>query len=222
LSEDLDFLIPTSTEASRAERSASAQRSKRAMAAIAASLPGLRVITPFMGANDSRQYAALIGYDTVVSPNPERIKVEVALREPLLAAPVNGEIRTLLLDPISGEPLVPPFRLRCIARREALAEKLRAALSRREVAIRDFYDVDHAVRELGLQPADADMIELVRQKLAVPGNAPVNVSPARLDALRQQLQAELRPVLRDVDFSRFDLDRALATVTDLALRVGVR
>ena len=49
------------------------------MAAIAASLPGLRVITPFMGANDSRQYAALIGYDTVVSPNPERIKVEVAL-----------------------------------------------------------------------------------------------------------------------------------------------
>ena len=121
-----------------------------------------------------------------------------------------------------GSPLVPPFRLRCIARREALAEKLRAALSRREVAIRDFYDVDHAVRELGLQPADADMIELVRQKLAVPGNAPVNVSPARLDALRQRLQAELRPVVRDVDFSRFDLDRAFTTVTDVALRVGGR
>ena len=54
---------------------------------------------------------------------------------------------------------------------------VRRALSRREVAIRDFYDIDYAVRRLDLRPLEPVLIELVRQKLAVPGNDPVCPKP---------------------------------------------
>jgi predicted nucleotidyltransferase component of viral defense system len=222
LSEDLDFLVPTPGDASRGDRSARARAAKRAVARIAEALPGLRVVAPLRGANDSRHYAATIGYDTLVSPNAETIKVELGLREPVLTDPVQGEARTLLLDPVSGAPFVPPLRLACISRREAMAEKLRAALTRRDVAIRDFYDVDHAVREMGLRPEDEELAALVRRKLAVPGNAPVDVTEARLAALKHQVRAELRPVLRDSDFAEFDLERAFATVAALARRVSAR
>jgi len=220
LSEDLDFLVPTPVDASRADRSDRAQAAKRAVARIAEALPGLRVVAPLRGANDSRQYAATIGYETLVSPHAETIKVELGLREPLLTDPVQGEARTLLLDPVSGAPFVPSLRVTCVSRQEAMAEKLRAALSRREVAIRDFYDVDHAVRQMGLRPEDDELTALVRRKLAVPGNTPVDVTEARLAALKQQVRAELRPVLRDSDFAEFDLERAFATVADLARRVS--
>jgi len=222
LSEDLDFLVPTPVDASRAERSSRSRAAKRAVAAIADALPGLRVVSALRGANDCRQYAATIAYASVVGSSPETIKVELGLREPLLTDPVQGEARTLLLDPVSGAPLVPSLRLACVSRQEAMAEKLRAALSRREVAIRDFYDVDHAVRRMGLRPDDHELAALVGRKLAVPGNAPVDVMEARLAALRPQVKAELRPVLRDFDFAEFDLERAFATVADVARRVAAR
>jgi hypothetical protein len=99
---------------------------------------------------------------------------------------------------------------------EAFAEKFRAALSRREVAIRDFFDIDYAIRTHGLRPNDGEFVGLVRTKLAVPGNESVKVSNERLAALRQQLAAQLKPVLRERDFREFDLDRAFGVVTEMA------
>jgi hypothetical protein len=62
------------------------------------------------------------------------------------------------------------------------------------------------------------LIELVRQKLAVPGNERVDVSATRLVTLRvrAQVYAQLKPVLRAVDFAEFDLDRAFASVAGVA------
>lgn len=220
LSEDLDFLIPTPTDASRSDRHRRTLASKHAVAEIEAALPGLDVLTPLTGANDSRQYAAVIGYTTLVSPHEETIRVEVGLREPLLTDAIQGEAQTLLLDPISGSAFIAPFPVACLSRQEAMAEKLRAALSRREVAIRDFYDVDHAVRLLGLRLQDPSLIGLARQKLAVPGNEAVDVSAARLVAVKQQLESELKPVLRDRDLAGFDLERAFAMVAELAAAVS--
>jgi len=48
-----------------------------------------------------------------------------------------------------------------------------------------------------------------------------DVSAARLAALRAQLDAELKPVLRAADFERFDLDRAFRTVAGVATALGV-
>jgi len=89
-----------------------------------------------------------------------------------------------------------------------------------EVAVRDFFDLDYAVRKLGLQPDAPQLVGLVRQKLAVPGNEPVNVSERRLAELRQQVEPQLRPVLRREDFAEFDVDRAFRLVADMATRVN--
>jgi predicted nucleotidyltransferase component of viral defense system len=220
LSEDLDFVLPIGADAPRSQRSKKALRLKEALAVLPERRPFLRLIKPLAGANNSTQYNAEIGYTSLASGREDTIKIEIGLREPLLLAVSNGLVRTLLLDPVSRSALLEPLALRCISKPEAFAEKFRAALSRREVAARDFFDLDYAVRKLGLQPDDAELIQLVRQKLTVVGNAPVNVSEGRLRELRQQAEPQLRPVLRPRDYAEFDLPRAFRLVADMAVKVS--
>jgi hypothetical protein len=193
---------------------------KRTVALLPERLPGFRLVHPLKGANNSTQYIAVVGYPSLIRQQEETIKIEVGLREPLLTPAVDSPARTIMLDPVSGKPLVPPVPVRCISKTEAFAEKFRAALSRREAAIRDFFDIDYAVRRLALLPQDAAFIRLIRHKLDVPGNDPVNVSAERLKSLRQQLDPQLGPVLRKKDFVEFDLDRAFKTVAAIAAMVG--
>jgi hypothetical protein len=216
LSEDLDFAIPVAIDAGRAERGARARGLKRALEGIGRRIPEIRIVAPLVGANNSTQYAMVVGYASVLSGQPETIKIEIGLREPLVAPAVPGRARTLLLDPISGGPLVSPFDVTCLSPREAMAEKLRAALSRREAAIRDFYDIEHAMRLQGFDPLDPALIEMVKLKLSEPFNEPVDVSETRRAALRRQVEPELAPVLRTRDLTAFDLDRVFALVKRVA------
>lgn len=222
LSEDLDFVIPMPTDASRASRSRAAEGLKTVIAALPNRFPSVTVIEPLTGANSSTQYNALVGYRSFVGQREETIKIEVGLRELLLHAVVSGDAKTILLDPVSGRTLFPPKQVRCISRAEAFGEKFRAAFTRREAAIRDFFDIDYAVQTLGLEPHDTELVGLVQAKLAVPGNEPINVSAERLAVLRQQLAPQLRPVLREKDFRAFDLDRAFRVVAEMADRLHVR
>jgi hypothetical protein len=139
---------------------------------------------------------------------------------PLLTPDTSAEAATLLLDPVTGNPRVPPILVRCLSKPEALAEKLRAALTRREAAIRDFYDLDFAVRAELMRADDDLLLGLLRQKLKVPGTGPMNVSDARLAELRVQARSVLQPVLRPEDWGSFDLDRAFRLVSDFAAEVG--
>jgi hypothetical protein len=126
---------------------------------------------------------------------------------------------TVLLDDFVRQ-VVPGLEIACIDAMEAMAEKFRAALSRRDVAIRDFYDLDHAVRNLPLEVGSPSFIDLVRRKLSIPENPPVDVGSDRMAALRRQVDAKLKPVLRDQDFRDFDLDRAIALAVAMAVRIA--
>jgi predicted nucleotidyltransferase component of viral defense system len=216
LSEDLDFVIPTPADAARAQRRTAATRLKEAFGRIEADLKPFRIIEPLRGANNSTQYVGCVGYSSLLSGQEETIKIEVGLREPLLMPVFKGMARTLLLNPISDGPLAPVFPVSCISMEEAMAEKLRAALSRREVAIRDFYDIDYAFRRLALDLREGSFIAMVYRKLAVPGNERIDVSASRLTELRQQLASQLKPVLRAQDFRAFDLESVFQTVADVA------
>jgi predicted nucleotidyltransferase component of viral defense system len=220
LSEDLDFVIPVPVDTSRAGRSRQAAGLKEAVAGLPSKIPCFRVVEPVMGANNSTQYIGVVGYTSLLGRQSETIKIEVGLREPLLTPKADVEARTILLDPVSNEPMVSPIQVRCISRVEAFAEKFRAALTRREVAIRDFFDIDYAVRKLALLPQDGEMVRLVKSKIAVPDNDPVDVSEQRLAALRRQIEPQLKPVLRERDFAEFDLDRAFKTVAEMAKAVA--
>lgn len=220
LSEDLDFMIPMPADASRPQRSAKMAGLKKAVLSLEKRLPTFRVLQALTGSNASKQYIASVQYASLLGPQEDAIKIEVALREPLLTSAADGPARTLLLDPVTGQAILKPTTVRCIGRTEAFAEKFRAALSRREPAIRDFYDLDHAVRKLGLAPQEARLVALVKRKLAVPGNEPVDVTPPRLAALRRQLEAQLKPVLREGDYAGFDLDRAFGIVAEMAAKAA--
>ncbi|MCX5843984.1 MAG: hypothetical protein NT022_09570, partial [Deltaproteobacteria bacterium] len=60
------------------------------------------------------------------------------------------------------------------------------------------------------------LFELLAEKLKVPGNPPIDLTPARKEKLKTQINTELKPVLRPVDFESFDLDRAF----DIAARMS--
>ncbi len=220
LSEDLDFAIPLRVDAGRAQRSRHAGAMKAAVADMTKELADFHLLQPLRGANNSTQYLGAVGYDSLTSGQTETIQIEVSLREPLLTPVFQGAAKTILMDPITETAMIPELQLPCISRLEALAEKFRAALTRRDVAVRDFYDIDHAVRMLDIDVHDISLVELIRQKLAVPGNDPVNVSPARQDELRRQLLPRLRPVLRQQDFEAFDLDHAFQIVTSMAEKLA--
>jgi hypothetical protein len=67
---------------------------------------------------------------------------------------------------------------------------------------------------------DQALIRLLRDKLAIPANDPVDVSAAKLGRLRAQVATDLRPVIREVDFRQFDLERAFQRVVDIAAILG--
>jgi hypothetical protein len=82
------------------------------------------------------------------------------------------------------------------------------------------FDVDHAITAGRLDLTDSRLIQLLREKLSVSGNGPVDVSPEKRQTLRAQVATQLRPVLRAADFDRFDLGRAFALVANVAKMAG--
>jgi predicted nucleotidyltransferase component of viral defense system len=220
LSEDLDFTIPMPVDASRGERSRAADAIKRAVAGVPQRLPGFSCAAELKGANDSAQYSGVVTYRSVLSDVLQTILIDVSVREPALMPPATLSARTVLMDPISGQSAVPGLGVACINALEAMAEKFRAALSRRDVAIRDFYDLDYATRKLSLELASPSFVDMVRRKLSIPDNPPVDVGGDRMAALRRQVDAKLKPVLRDEEFRDFDLDRAIEQVVNMATRVA--
>jgi predicted nucleotidyltransferase component of viral defense system len=215
LSEDLDFSIPVPVDVTRAQRSRLARPLGSLLADVASQLPGVSLRKPLTGANNSTQYNAVLAYGSVFGGEGE-IKFEVALREPLLTPAVRGIVNTLLLDPISGENALETFRVSCLSPIETMAEKIRAALCRREAAIRDFYDIHHAVSERGLDLDDEALLELVRAKISIDaGNVP-DCSAERLGILKPQGPAELGSVIRERDLLGFDLEDTFGQLAVLA------
>jgi len=96
--------------------------------------------------------------------------------------------------------------------KEAYAEKVRAALTRKEPAIRDLFDLFHAVRKMRLDLDDPGFLNMVKKKLGVPGNTPIHISMEYKREIKRQLEGQLRPVLRPADFDSFNMDEAFELI----------
>jgi hypothetical protein len=81
-----------------------------------------------------------------VTGRAEFLKVEVGLREPALDPVEHKPAHTMLTDPLHSRPVLEPIFVSVLSFRETYAEKFRAAITRRDPAIRDYYDIDYAVR----------------------------------------------------------------------------
>ncbi len=120
LSEDLDFAIPASVDSSRAERSRLAAGVKKALRSLASVISSFRIVAPLEGANNSTQYTSVIAYASLLSRQEERIRIEVGLREPLFLPVTETAADTILLDPVSNEPMVAAIRPRCMSKNGGL------------------------------------------------------------------------------------------------------
>jgi len=219
LSEDLDFTISVPFDAPRSLRRKKIESVKKVVGRIHDTLSIFSLSQNLVGRNNSTQYIAQVQYQSYMRQLPATIKIEIGLREEILTMPQKGLVKTLLLDPFSRKPVFPEFSVMCLSLDEAYAEKIRAALTRRELAIRDFYDIDYAVRKMGIDLSEERLLDLVRKKLAIPGNDPVNLEPSRKEMLKVQLNAELKPILREQDLEQFELDRAFNLVGHIGSKV---
>jgi len=216
LSEDLDFGISISVDAPRRQRSGRVVALKTHLEGLSKRAPCFRVTAPLRGSNNSTQYRGRTSYASLVTGQDEFVKIEISVREPILEAIEQLPARTLLTDPFRQVPAIESIPMAVLSCREAYAEKLRAALTRRGPAVRDFYDVGCAFRTKRIDGSDRQLVGLVRRKLAVPGNEPIDVSESKREVLTRQLDVQLKPVLRENDFAKFDLDHAFEMVKRFA------
>ena len=219
LSEDLDFGVPVSPDATRGQRRRAVEFVKVHLGGVVARLPFLEEAAPFLGHNDSRQYNGTFTYRSLVTGDREAIKVEVSLREELLLPAEERAAKTLLVDPFTNVPVLAPVVVRALALQEAYAEKARAALTRREPAIRDFFDIDCAVRRGLLRHRHADFLSLVARKIAL-AEDPVDTTAGRMEELARQVQTELKPVLRAADYDEFSLPRVVGLLLEIVAGCG--
>jgi len=127
---------------------------------------------------------------------------------------------TLLIDPFKNSQVITAFPTKTLQLNEAYAEKVRAALTRRVPAIRDFFDLVFAAKNRVVDFDKIEFLQLAKNKIAILGNPPISLDEPRLQSLREQLDTRLRPVLRQRDFSNFDLESAIESVIGIANRIS--
>lgn len=219
MSEDLDFSISTEIDSKRAHRRGIIEPYKGIVNLIKKTIPEFTLSQPLKGYNNSTQYIAYLEYNSVVTGMSERIKIEIGLREPFLDIPVTMEAKTLIEDPFSGEKI--DLTVTCMSLKEVYAEKVRAALTRREPAIRDYYDLWYAVNHDIIDEEDRLFISMINKKLSVPGTDFPSISNEIRIILKRQIETELKTVLRVNDFKGFKLDEALHIIGRIYNNVSI-
>ncbi len=219
LSEDLDFSISVSHEAKRSERSKKAAPFKPFIEALSKKVAGCQVVRPLTGSNGSVQYNAEVKYISVLTGFEDRILFEIGLREELTDKDHVGKAATLVVDPYSDSSLLPYVEVRCLSLREAYSEKIRAALARQKVAIRDVYDVWHAVEKGIINLEDQEIAKLVAKKMTIPEPLEIRIGADRKAEFKAQIETQLKSVLRGLDFKAFDFEKAWAQLGQVAEKV---
>lgn len=210
LSEDLDF-----TYFSGSDLDARAKRSK-AITPIREKMPEFLKLLELKsekpegdGFNNSTQYVFSLSYPSFITGKDENIKLEISLRQPPIDKPVHNVIKHFYQDPFTGADLIPTNKVLSLSLNEAVAEKLKAAITRRDVAIRDYYDLWY-IAEARFDFTNRTFLTLFRQKLDAEkynGDYSRNfgLSEDAVALLRRQIATDLLPVIRVGE--QFDLDK---------------
>lgn len=142
----------------------------------------------------------IYSYDSCIDNSRQTIIFDISLKSPLHLPPYMGKIKSLYKDKILEEDIFWTHSISCIDLREALAEKVRAALTRSTPAIRDFFDIWYVKSHWNFDFSDNIFKELVQIKLQEVEY--VYTLENNYDLLEKQIQTDLIPVLhKDYNFS---------------------
>jgi predicted nucleotidyltransferase component of viral defense system len=146
----------------------------------------------------------------------EPIKLEISLRFNPLLPMVAKNVNHKFLHPFTNEPLFDGGSVNCLALKELVAEKLRAAATRKTIAGRDFYDIGYLLKE-GFNFSDKELLTLFREKLEEDGFSSdlkkyrVNLgrTDKEIDEMEVRVKDELFPVLTLDEHKSFDMQKTL-------------
>ena len=216
LSEDLDFTLKTSDKSTRTTRINAMNPIKQALRPFlkqyGMSVEGLNKA----GHRESRQYIFYLDYDSVVLNKEESIKLEISLRFNPILPTVIKKINHKFLHPFTKEPLFDAGVINCLALKELVAEKLRAAATRKIIAARDFYDLAYLLRE-GFDFKDNEVIKLFKRKLEEDKfsnemekyRMNLGRSEKEIEEMKGRVKDELFPVLTIGEQKKFDMQKTL-------------
>ena len=161
------------------------------------------------GFNNSTQYVFRVSYPSFISGKDENIKLEISLRQTPVEKPVHNLISHFYQDPFTGEDLIPRNKILSLTWKEAVAEKLKAAITRKDAVIRDYYDL-WFIAETKFDFTDKRFLSVFRKKLEeekfrADYRRDFGLDERSIDSLRKQVETELMPVIRLGE--RFDLDK---------------
>lgn len=212
LSEDIDFTYFGSNSLDTRSKRSSAIKPIRENVPELLKLLNLKSEIPEgVGFNNSTQYVFYISYPSFITGRDENIKLEISLRQTPIDVPVHNAVTHFYQDPFTGKDLVPRNKILSLSLNEAVAEKLKAAITRRDVAIRDYYDL-WFISEAKFDFKNKHFINIFKKKIEdekYNGNYGKNfgLNEKKLDLLRKQVETELLPVIRIGE--SFDLDKVL-------------
>lgn len=216
LSEDLDFTLKLPTHPTRKTRSNAMKPIKEALKPFLKKF-GMDVKgVDKAGHRESTQYIFYLDYDSVVLNKQESIKLEIGLRfNPMLPAQ-KYKVKHKFIHPFTNEPLFDAGSVNCLALKELVAEKLRAAATRKIIASRDFYDLGYLLRE-GFNFKDKELLLLFKKKLEEDGFSPdtekyrINLgrSDEEINEMESRIDDELLLVLTIDEQKSFDIRKTL-------------
>jgi len=211
MSEDVDLVIPGQPQADRGSNYRRMNVVARSLGRLESSV-GTRLLS-FDGERHERGAHALweLRYPSAFLPERSSVIVVEAAIRPALLPPRRASLRQILsADAVAGYEAAYCWALDAS---EVRAEKVRAAFTREEREIRDFYDLGLLARS-GADMASRGFCRLVDRKLAEVDARPLSRQPptfgltarqrTEVNAGRRSLQSVVR-----VDEPEFDLDAVL-------------
>ena len=201
LSEDIDFTYFSS------ESIDTRSRRSHAIAPIREKMPnllkylGLKSNTPEgNGYNNSTQYIFNISYSSFVTGKDENIKLEISLRQIPIEKPIYNNIIHFYQDPFTGSDLIPKNKILSLTFNEAVSEKLKAAITRKKVAIRDYYDL-WFISESKFDFKNKNFLSVFKRKLEEEKYRDnylhnFGLNDKSIELLYDQISTELIPVIR--------------------------
>jgi len=174
------------------------------------------------GHNESTQYSYYVDYASGILGKKQSIKLEISLRfNPFL--PISRQkVNHKFLHPFTKEPLFDGGEVNCLALKELVAEKMRAASTRLEIAPRDFYDLGYLI-QAGFDFRDEELRRLFKRKLSEDGfdddlrKHRVNMgrSDKEIKDMSSRIETELLDVLALEERKIFSLQKTLAALNEV-------
>jgi predicted nucleotidyltransferase component of viral defense system len=133
-------------------------------------------------------------YHSLLDDSIQTIKIDISMKKNLMKPAVQREIKAIYKDNILEKSVFNQHFISCIDLEEAVAEKIRACLTRIHPAIRDFFDVWYIKYHSEIDFQTQLLKELVEKKLADVEYA-CTINEETLEVVKKQIESDLKPVL---------------------------